>query len=406
MRYKKYLLIVLAVLFLTGCGYSEDNEKNESNIDNNKNEIEEVDLIKEKVQSMTIEEKIGQLFIVGFEGYEVDETVIDLVVNKNIGGVILFSRNISSAEQLVSLNNQLKDIEKKIPLFISVDEEGGLVSRVPEEFVPIPSSSVISTYSNNKEVAYDTGEIIAEELKLLGFNLDFAPVIDIYSNPNNTVIGERAFGDNADIVTSLGISLMNGLSENGIIPVVKHFPGHGDTDVDSHYGLPIVTKTKEELDSLEFIPFRQAIQEGVDAVMVSSILLENIDSNKPATMSEKVMTDILREEMGFEGVIITDDMTMGAILENYDLSEAVIDSINAGADLTLVCHGYENIINSINAVKIAVEENRISEDRVNESVYKILKLKEKYNINDKYENKEIDSKINEINIKINNIFYQ
>ena len=233
--------------------------------------------------------------------------------------------------------------------------------------------------------------------------MDFAPVLDINSNPNNTVIGERAFGDNADIVTRLGIKTMEGIRDGGIIPVVKHFPGHGDTDVDSHYGLPIVTKTLDELNSLEFIPFKEAINNGADVVMISSIILSSIDSENPSTMSEKVMTDILRGDLGFDGVIATDDMTMAAIMDNYNLTDAVVMSIKSGADLVLVCHGYDNILNSILAVKDAVNSGIISEERIDESVDRILKLKEKYNVSNDAINTEID--INGINDEIKSLFH-
>ena len=234
--------------------------------------------------------------------------------------------------------------------------------------------------------------------------MDFAPVLDIDSNPNNTVIGERAFGNNSEIVSRLGIKTMEGIKDGKIIPVVKHFPGHGDTDVDSHYGLPIVKKTLEELENLEFIPFKNAIDNGADVVMISSIILESIDNEYPATMSKKVTTDILRDSLGFDGVIATDDMTMGAIVDNYNLADAVIMSINAGSDLVLVCHGYDDIINSIVAVKDAVNSKIISEEKIDESVYRILKLKDKYNVNNKIIGNDID--IEGINSEIKSLFNQ
>ena len=301
------------------------------------------------------------------------------------------------------MNNEIKAIEKDIPLFISVDEEGGVVSRVPEEFVKLPSSGYIGQF-NDENLSYNVGKIIAKELNSLGFNMDFAPVLDIDSNPNNTVIGERAFGNNSEIVSRLGIKTMEGIKDGKIIPVVKHFPGHGDTDVDSHYGLPIVKKTLEELENLEFIPLKNAIDNGADVVMISSIILESIDNEYPATMSKKVTTDILRDSLGFDGVIATDDMTMGAIVDNYNLADAVIMSINAGSDLVLVCHGYDDIINSIVAVKDAVNSKIISEEKIDESVYRILKLKDKYNVNNKVIGNDID--IEGINSEIKSLFNQ
>ena len=399
---KIFMISAFMILLMAGCGGDSIKEEssNEYNTEKHTEETKELDKIKEKIDSMTLEQKIGQLFIVGFEGDIINDEIIDLVKNQEVGGLIYFSRNVLDSNQIITLNNEIKDIKKDIPLFISVDEEGGVVSRVPDEFLKLPSSGYIGKF-DDENLSYNIGSIISKELKSLGFNMDFAPVLDIDSNPNNTVIGERAFGNNADIVSKLGIKTMEGLRDGGIIPVVKHFPGHGDTDIDSHYGLPIVTKTLEELNNLEFIPFKNAIENGADVVMVSSIILSSIDSEYPATMSKKVTTDILRNKLNFDGVIATDDMTMGAIMDNYNLTDAVIMAINAGNDLILVCHGYDDIIKSISAVKDAVSSNIISEERIDESVYRILKLKEKYRVNDDIISNEID--IEGINLEINSL---
>lgn len=399
---KIFMISAFMILLMAGCGGDSIKEEssNEYNTEKHTEEIKELDKIKEKIDSMTLEQKIGQLFIVGFEGDIINDEIIDLVKNQEVGGLIYFSRNVVDSNQIITLNNEIKAIKKDIPLFISVDEEGGVVSRVPDEFLKLPSSGYIGKF-DDENLSYNIGSIISKELKSLGFNMDFAPVLDIDSNPNNTVIGERAFGNNADIVSKLGIKTMEGLRDGGIIPVVKHFPGHGDTDIDSHYGLPIVTKTLEELNNLEFIPFKNAIENGADVVMVSSIILSSIDSEYPATMSKKVTTDILRNKLNFDGVIATDDMTMGAIMDNYNLTDAVIMAINAGNDLILVCHGYDDIIKSISAVKDAVSSNIISEERIDESVYRILKLKEKYRVNDDIISNEID--IEGINLEINSL---
>lgn len=399
---KIFMISAFMILLMAGCGGDSIKEEssNEYNTEKHTEETKELDKIKEKIDSMTLEQKIGQLFIVGFEGDIINDEIIDLVKNQEVGGLIYFSRNVVDSNQIITLNNEIKAIKKDIPLFISVDEEGGVVSRVPDEFLKLPSSGYIGKF-DDENLSYNIGSIISKELKSLGFNMDFAPVLDIDSNPNNTVIGERAFGNNADIVSKLGIKTMEGLRDGGIIPVVKHFPGHGDTDIDSHYGLPIVTKTLEELNNLEFIPFKNAIENGADVVMVSSIILSSIDSEYPATMSKKVTTDILRNKLNFDGVIATDDMTMGAIMDNYNLTDAVIMAINAGNDLILVCHGYDDIIKSISAVKDAVSSNIISKERIDESVYRILKLKEKYRVNDDIISNEID--IEGINLEINSL---
>ena len=401
------ILFTMLILLIV-CMYNT-NKSEEGNLQDDINKKEEVktprDEIKELIDSMSINEKIGQLMIIGFNGTSVDENLNDLVKNSYIGGVILFKDNVESLDGVTELINNIKllNIENKIPLFISVDEEGGVVSRTPNEFLKLPSSLSIGSY-NNENMSYKVGEIIAQELKLMGYNMDYAPVLDVLSNPNNTVIGSRAFGRDVDTVSNLGVSVMKGISENNIIPVVKHFPGHGDTSVDSHYGLPLVEKSLEELKELEFIPFQWAINNGADAIMVSHILLQSIDSENPATMSKKIVSNILRNEMNFDGVVISDDMTMAAIMDNYDIGEASVKAINAGVDIILVCHGYDNEMKVLNSISEAVNSGEITEERLNESVYRILSLKNKYNLSDTTKVNSIG--LQEINNKINNLFNQ
>lgn len=400
-------VILLAMLILLIACMDNSIRSEEENLEENLNKKEEIksqrDEVKELIESMSINEKIGQLMIVGFNGTSVDENLNDLVKNSYIGGVILFKDNVESLDGVTELINNIKllNIENKIPLFISVDEEGGVVSRTPNEFLKLPSSLSIGAY-NNENMSYKVGEIIAQELKLMGYNMDYAPVLDVLSNPNNTVIGSRAFGRDVDTVSNLGVSVMKGISENNVISVVKHFPGHGDTSVDSHYGLPLVEKSLEELKELEFIPFQWAINNGADVIMVSHILLQSIDSENPATMSKKIISNILRNEMNFDGVVISDDMTMAAIMDNYDIGEASVKAINAGVDIILVCHGYDNEMQVLNSISEAVNSGEITEERLNESVYRILSLKNKYNLSDTTKVNSIG--LQEINNKINNLF--
>lgn len=359
---------------------SVDNEENTTVYVDKKNNNNE---IKNKLKKMTIDEKIGQLIIAGFDGTTVNDELRSLILEKYVGGVILFSKNVESASQVVELNNEIKEINKvnKSPIFISVDEEGGLVSRMPSEFKDIPTNSDIAKY-DDEDLSYNIGKVIGEEISSLGFNMDFAPVLDINSNPDNPVIGNRSFGDNEAIVSKLGIATMKGLKDSNIIATVKHFPGHGDTSVDSHVGLPVVENDLERLKSFELVPFQKAIDEGVDMVMVSHIMLPKIDENDPATLSKTIVTDILRKDMNYNGVVVTDDMTMGAIINNYDIGEAAVKSINAGVDIVMVCHQYENVTKVIDAIKEAVNNGSITEERIDKSVERILKLKDKYNIED------------------------
>ena len=333
--------------------------------------------IEDFVNKMTLDEKIGQMIVAGFNGTDVNEELINLVNTNKVGGVILFKRNIETSEQLKKLNNNIDGLNKEIPLFISVDEEGGRVNRLPSDMENFPSAREVGL-KIDKDYAYNNGKSIGESLKVTGFNMNYAPVLDIFSNPKNTVIGDRAFGSDVETVSTMGIATMKGIEEEGIISVIKHFPGHGDTSVDSHYGLPIVYKTLEELEIFELIPFKKAIKEGCKAIMVSHILLDKIDKQNPSSMSETVVTDILREQLGFDGVVITDDMEMGAITENFTVEDACVQSIIAGCDIVLIGSGNESIYNTIQAIKDSILNGKITEERINESVVRIIKLKNEY----------------------------
>ena len=391
------LCILLIITTLLTLSLSRCSDKNNQTID----------VIQQKLDNMTLDEKIGQMITIGIDGYSVDDTAKQLITDKKVGGVILFKDNISNSNQLLQLINDIKGINStnKIPIFISVDQEGGRVNRLPSEIKSLPSNEIIGNKNDNK-LAYDIGKNIGYALGSFGFNMDFAPVLDVNSNPNNTVIGDRSFSNDKDKVASLGASEINGFKDSNIISAAKHFPGHGDTATDSHYALPIINKTLDELKSVEFVPFKKAIEEKVPAIMVSHILMPQIDANNPASMSKTIITDILRKDLKFDGLIVTDDMTMGAVTNELDITTACINSINAGADLLLVCHGYDNEINVINAIKDAVNNGIISIDTINRSVYKILSLKENYKITDekieKVDINTINTKFEDILIRINN----
>jgi len=368
LKQKIVLGLVISLIFgILGC------ENTLSDIER----VEQDKLIEDFVKEMTLDEKIGQMIIVGFNGTGVNEELINLANINKVGGVILFKRNIETSEQLKELNNNIEELNNEIPLFISVDEEGGRVNRLPSDMENFPSAKEIGL-KNNKDYAYNNGKSMGESLKVTGFNMNYAPVLDIFSNPQNTVIGDRAFGSDIETVSTMGISTMKGIEDEGIISVVKHFPGHGDTFVDSHYGLPIVYKSLKELDNFEFIPFKKAIEEGCKAIMVSHILLDKIDNKNPSSMSKTVITGILREKLGFDGVIITDDMEMKAITENYTIEDASVKSIIAGCDILLIGSGTEYVNKVIDAIKEAILNGHISEERIDKSVSRIIKLKSEY----------------------------
>ena len=381
------IFLLTLTLALNGCTSSISGEDTDLNKNN-----KQVDKIKQQIDNMMLDEKIGQLITVGIDGYSLDDNAKDLIQSKKVGGIILFKNNVNDSNQLLQLINSIKETNStnKIPIFISVDEEGGRVNRFPKEIKALPSNKIVGN-KNDSNLAYDIGKDIGYALSSFGYNMDFAPVLDINSNPNNTVIGDRAFSSDKNIVANLGANEIKGFKSSNVICVAKHFPGHGDTDTDSHYLLPIINKTIEQLQELEFVPFKKAIEEKVPAIMVSHILLPNVDNTNPASMSKVIITDILRKDLKFDGVVVSDDMTMGAITNDYDISEACIKAINAGTDLLLVCHGYDNEVKVINSIKEAVNNKTISMDRIDESVYRILYLKENYKLSDeKIESVDVD----------------
>lgn len=338
--------------------------------------VDEDSKIMIKINEMTLDEKIGQMVLSGFTGTDFNGELDTLINDLKVGGVILFSRNIKDSNQLKKLNLDIEEANKNIPVLISIDEEGGRVNRLAKNIKTFESAKSIGDKGDIK-YAYENGKEIGKTLKEHKINMNFAPVLDIYSNSKNTVIGDRAFGDNERIVETMGIATMQGLKDEDVIPVIKHFPGHGDTEVDSHIGLPVVEKSIDQLYDFEFVPFKKAIESGADAVMVSHILMKQIDDKNPATLSYNLITKILRNDMKFSNVIITDDMCMKAITNRLSVEEASIKSIKSGSDIILIGSDIGKTNSVIEKIKLAVERNEISEKRIYESVYRILKLKEK-----------------------------
>lgn len=377
----------------------KNNEQKEENKTDGELEPNSVDPIAEKMEEMTLDEKIGQLFISGMEGTEMTDETAAMIEENALGGVILFQPNLEEPDRSLQLVNDLKQLEEAndIPLFISVDQEGGQVERLPG-LPPLKSAGEIGEH--DRKFAYENGQLLAELLKAYGMNLNFAPVLDVNSNPNNPVIADRAFGDNAEIVSEMGIIMMQGMQDEGVITSVKHFPGHGDTDVDSHEQLPVVNKSRQELEETEFIPFETAVNTGVDMVLMAHIKLPELGIDVPASFSKDAV-DILRDDWHYDGVIITDDLTMGAITENYDMEEVTVDAVKAGVDILMIAHEKELLEAGIEGVKSAVENGEITEDRIDESVQRILKLKEDYDV----DNQPADSiSIDELNEKIDQVY--
>ena len=336
------------------------------------------DPVAEALAAMTTEEKVGQLLVAGIGGTGAGEDGLQAVQDYQVGGVILFGRNVESADQLADLTNELKALNgDNIPLFLCVDQEGGRVDRMPPEVDDLPSAY---DYIAGGGDPLERGKVLSAQCAAFGFNLDFSTCLDIWSNPDNTVIGDRAYGSDPDTVTRAGLAVNEGLEQGGVIPVVKHFPGHGDTSTDSHVDLPVVDKTVEELEEFELIPFQAAIDQGTPCVMVAHILMTQIDPDLPASLSPEVVTGLLRQEMGFDGVVCTDDLTMGAISNTYGMGEAAVMAVEAGCDLLLVCHEADNLTAARDALLSAVDAGRISMERLDESVYRILSLKQEYGL--------------------------
>lgn len=399
-------LFMLILLLFSGC--TEVNYNNEIKTDEDKQTNEPAEIIEPKeeiddiliqIENMSLKEKIGQLLIVGLTGQALNDEIKSLINDYKIGGFIFFGRNISNADQTFKLINDIKkENVNNIPLFISIDEEGR-VSRLSDEFHKLPAAKTIGDI-NDKDLSYTYGKIIADRLNVLGFNLNFAPVLDINSNSDNPVIGDRAFADNESVVSESGLSVALGIKENNIISVVKHFPGHGDTKVDSHVSLPIINKTRKKLNRLEIMPFKKAIAKKIDAVMVGHVLYNQIDENLPATMSKIIITDILRNNLSFDKVVFSDDMTMGAIIKNYSIEDASVKFLQAGGDVLLICHGNLNPKLVLESIKKAINDNVISEKEIDEKVYRILTLKKQYNLNN---NILGDLNIDELNIETNDL---
>lgn len=357
--------------------------------------------VEDKISTMTLEEKVGQMMFYGVNGTNVDDKVVNLFEDQHAGGIILYGhRNFwgSSLDNNVKYVNSIKKANRQnsdIPLFIGFDEEGGSMSQLPQELMRTPSKGELGN-TNDSSLATGIGAGTAKKLKLLGINTDFGTVLDINTNKNNPIIGVRSYGSTQEKVTEFGINELKAIQNEGVIPTVKHFPEHGDTEVDSHLGLPSLNHDLNRLKSTELVPFQTAINNGVDMVMTAHIMLPQIDKEYPATMSKKILTDLLRDEMGYKGVIITDDLEMQAISKNWDLGEAAIKSVEAGADILLVCHTIENQQKVYNAVVQGVNDGKIDENRIDESVRRILRLKYQYKLSDKANNPTQDD-INNVN---------
>ena len=422
-RKAKYsgVILLCTAMILVSCGTNHSASKGAEDV----------------ISHMSLDEKLSQMIIPAIRTWndievtDLDEApeLVEALRKHQYGGIILFGQNIKDTEQTARLVSGLQQnnlgnesVSEHIPYLMPLDEEGGIVIRLLSGTRMTGNMAIAATGSKAEENAASTGRIIGEELSALGFNTDFAPVVDVNNNAANPVIGVRSFSDDPETVAKLGVNYMNGLAEEDIAATCKHFPGHGDTDIDSHIGAPMVDKTYEELKKTELVPFKAMIENGVDMIMTAHITFPGIDDSVtypdgtdgyfPATMSKKIITEVLRGDLGYDGVVVTDALEMDAITNTAlvegepqsadymaNISEKVI---NAGVDILLIPRDikdeeavafYDDYISSLEA---KVEDGSIPMERIDESVSRILKLKEKYGIEaSAYSGNEMEDSINQ-----------
>ena len=379
---------MLAAFFMESCVSAPAGKEPQKKSDEKKLEA--------SVQKMTMRQLAGQMVVCGFTGTEISPEFRAFLKKYCISNVILFSDNMRSVEQTRRICSEIQAIVKEttgFEAFICTDQEGGKIVRLPQELLSLKGASY---YSKNRTAAdvFKAGEVTAMQLRLCGINVDFAPVMDINSNPKNPIIGERSYGSKSNTVVEYGLQMASGLRQGGVICAVKHFPGHGDTDTDSHLALPSVNKSYGQLKQFELLPFKAAAEAKVPVVMTAHIMFPKIDSKYPATMSHKILTGILRQDLGFDGIIITDDLEMAAIRKNFGIVEGAVSAIKAGADMVCIS------VYSDGAGKISdAFVNQISRSRLEESALRILKAKASVrgNTSDSYSSKEVSSLIKEYN---------
>ena len=325
---------------------------------------------------MTLREAIGQLFILGFEGHAPSQALETSVRDLAPGGLILFGRNLGSPEEIAALTDAVQ-AASSTPLFFAIDQEGGKVARLQPPFTQWPAAEAVGT-AGSADLTYAIAASIAKELMAVGINMNMAPVLDVLTNPANPVMAGRSYGSDPNTVARHGIAFFRGLADQGVVAVGKHFPGHGDTTVDSHLALPVVPHDSGRLSAVELVPFATAIGAGIPALMTAHLLVPALDPKRPATLSRPILTDLLREQMGFQGLVISDDLLMQGIADSTSPGEAAVRFLDAGGDLVLICQDEAAQRQAFRTVTEAVETGRLSEVRVQASCDRIAKAKAQY----------------------------
>jgi beta-N-acetylhexosaminidase len=325
-----------------------------------------------------IRRHIGQLAFVGFDGHAVPTEVKQIAREFDLGGVVFFARNVHDPEQVADLSRESQALATEIPIWVSVDQEGGRVARLKRPFTEWPPMQTLGR-AGDEVLAGRFARALATELKAVGISLDFTPVLDVLTNPKNPAIGDRALAERAEDVARLGVTIIRTLQTEGMAACGKHFPGHGDTSVDSHFDLPLIEHPPDRLEAVELVPFKAAIAADVACIMTAHILIPALDEERPATLSPGIVDGWLRKKLGFNGVILTDDMSMKAISSRYGLGEASVQAIAAGCDGVLMCAPQpDDQLAAVEAIIYAVEKGRIPHKRIEDALARQRKAKERF----------------------------
>jgi beta-N-acetylhexosaminidase len=328
-----------------------------------------------------LDSKIGQLFMAGLPGPHLDEGTEALIRDCRLGGVILFARNIENPLQVARLCSDLQEKALEYlgsPMLLAVDQEGGRVARLTEPFTRFPGNASIGMDKEPVTRAIEFGMVTAREMRLVGLNMDLAPVVDVQRGELEKHLLGRSFGEDPETVALLGRTVVKSLQENKIMAVAKHFPGLGRANLDPHLHLPRIDVGIEEIEGVNLPPFEAVIGEGVSAMMTSHAIYTALDSERPATLSPAVLTDLLREKMGYQGLIMTDDLEMGAISKHWDVAEGAVKAFEAGADILLICKDQENVLESFRMLRGKLLRGEIPHGRLEESFKRIMKAKSRF----------------------------
>lgn len=325
--------------------------------------------------------RVGQRFMIGFDGLEASEDVKHLIRAHGVGHVIYFARNVAAPEQVAELSRELQEVARdaghETPLLIGVDQEGGRVARMGPPWTVWPPLRALGRVGR-EDLARRMGEALAAECAASGIRCDFVPDLDVDTNPDNPIIGNRSFGPDPERVGRLGAAMIDGLQAGGVAGSAKHFPGHGETDLDSHLDLPVVEESRSRLFDVEIRPFRDAVKAGVATVMMAHVLYPELDPERPASLSRAVVTDILRGELGYHGVVLTDDLEMKAVADRWAPDESAVMAMKAGCDIVPVCASHDAQVRAMEGAIRAAEKGEIAFREMDDALLRIRRLKERY----------------------------